>query len=152
MLFIHDQTLYQYTVQCYKSTVNFLLISHKSHLKAHLWGCTGKIWVSFWELKVGFMFICCHSSAVFNIILYWTTQLYIWKSVPQFATVGNHLNSLRPSDAIWRHRSGSTLAQVMACCLMEPSHYLNQYWLIITNIQFHSSDGNFTRDTSAINE
>ena len=26
-------------------------------------------------------------------------------------------NSLRPSDAIWRHRSGSTLAQVMACCL-----------------------------------
>ena len=25
-------------------------------------------------------------------------------------------NSLRPSDDIWRHRSGSTLAQVMACC------------------------------------
>ena len=27
------------------------------------------------------------------------------------------INSLRPSDAIWRHRSGSTLAQVMAWCL-----------------------------------
>ena len=39
------------------------------------------------------------------------------------------LNSLWPSDAIWRHRSGSTLAQVMACCLTAPSHYLNQYWL-----------------------
>ena len=26
----------------------------------------------------------------------------------------------------WRQRSGSTLAQVMACCLTAPSHYLNQ--------------------------
>ena len=42
------------------------------------------------------------------------------------------INSLRPSDAIWRHRSGSTLAQVMACCLTAPSHYLNQCWLTIS--------------------
>ena len=41
------------------------------------------------------------------------------------------INSLWPSDAIWGHRCGSTLAQVMfsviilACCLMVPSHYLN---------------------------
>ena len=35
------------------------------------------------------------------------------------------------NDAIWRHRSGSTVAQVMACCLTAPSHYLNQCWLII---------------------
>ena len=39
------------------------------------------------------------------------------------ASIGN---SLKPSDAIWRHKSGSTLAQVMACCLTAPSHYLNQ--------------------------
>ena len=26
---------------------------------------------------------------------------------------------------IWRHRSVSTLTQVMACCLMAPRHYLN---------------------------
>ena len=44
------------------------------------------------------------------------------------------INSLRPSDAIWRHRSGSTLAQVMACCLMAPSHYPNQCWLIISKV------------------
>ena len=37
---------------------------------------------------------------------------------------GQWLNSLRPSDAIWRQRSGSTLDQVMACCLTAPSHYL----------------------------
>ena len=30
-------------------------------------------------------------------------------------------------DTIWQHRSGSTLAQVMACCLIAPSHYLNQF-------------------------
>ena len=31
-----------------------------------------------------------------------------------------------PSDTIWRHRPGSTLAQVMACWVMAPSNYLNQ--------------------------
>ena len=49
-------------------------------------------------------------------------------------------------------RSGSTLAQVTACCLMAPSHYLNQCWLIISKIQLNSSDGNFTRDTSVMND
>ena len=43
-------------------------------------------------------------------------------------------NSLWPSEATWRQISGSTLAQVMACCLMAPSHYLSQCWLIISNI------------------
>ena len=38
-------------------------------------------------------------------------------------------NSLWPGDAIWRHGTRSTLAQVMVCCLTAPSHYLNQCWL-----------------------
>ena len=46
---------------------------------------------------------------------------------------GQWVNSLAPSDPIWRLRSGSTLAQVMACCLTAPSHYLNQCWLIISD-------------------
>ena len=29
--------------------------------------------------------------------------------------------SLRPSDTIWRHKFGSTLAQVTACCLTAPT-------------------------------
>ena len=61
------------------------------------------------------------------------------------------VNSLWPSDAIWRQRPGSTLAQVMACCLTAPSHYLNQCWLIISEVQWHSYWGNFTRDASSIN-
>ena len=38
------------------------------------------------------------------------------------------INSLGPSDAVWRHRPWSTLAQVMACCPLAPSHNLNQCW------------------------
>ena len=45
------------------------------------------------------------------------------------------------NDAIWRHRSGSTMAQVMACWLMVPSHYLNQYWIIISEVLRHSIEG-----------
>ena len=52
------------------------------------------------------------------------------------------LNSLWPRNAIRRHRSGSTLAQVMACCLTAPSHYLNQCWLIISKVPWHSPAGN----------
>ena len=37
----------------------------------------------------------------------------------------------------------------MACCLMAPSHYLNQCWLITSKVLWHSSEGNFIRDTSA---
>ena len=55
------------------------------------------------------------------------------------------LNSLRPSDAIWQQRSMSTLVQVMACCLMAPSHYLNQCWLIISGVKWRSSEVNFIR-------
>ena len=60
-------------------------------------------------------------------------------------------NSLKPSDKIWRHRCGSTLAPVMACCLTAPSHYLSQCWLIISKVHCHSSEGNLAKDTSATN-
>ena len=56
-------------------------------------------------------------------------------------------NSLWPSDAKWRQRSGSTLAQVMACCLMATSHYLNQCWLIISKVQWHPSGSNFSHQS-----
>ena len=61
------------------------------------------------------------------------------------------INSLWPHDAVYQHESRSILAQVMACCLMAPSHYLNQCWLIISTIHWQSSEGHFTRDTPAIN-
>ena len=48
------------------------------------------------------------------------------------------ITSLASGDTIWWQRSGSTLAQVMAYCLMTPSHYLNQCWLINTKVLWHS--------------
>ena len=79
----------------------------------------------------------------------------VWKmaailSRPQYVSRFMSLNSLGPSDAIWHWRSWSTLVQVMACCLTAPSHYLNQCWLIITKVQWCSSEGNFARDITAI--
>ena len=59
-------------------------------------------------------------------------------SIQSWPLDGLYFNSLGPSDAIWRQRSGTTLAQVMACCLAAPCHYLNQYWLIISEVQWHS--------------
>ena len=47
-------------------------------------------------------------------------------------------------DVIWWHRSGSSLDQVMACCLMAPSHHLNQCWLIISVSHWYLAEGNFT--------
>ena len=53
--------------------------------------------------------------------------------------IQNVFNTSWPSDTISRQRSGSTLSQVMACCLTAPSHYLNQCWPIISEVQ-RSSD------------
>ena len=49
----------------------------------------------------------------------------------KYCGISAFINSLWPSDTMWWHRSGTTLAQVMACCLMAPSRYLNQSWLEI---------------------
>ena len=64
----------------------------------------------------------------------------------------SHSHSLWISNSCLTHcglvtpygdRSGSTLAQVMAYCLMAPSHYLNQCWLIIINCELATVAGNF---------
>ena len=60
------------------------------------------------------------------------------------------LKKLWPCDAIWRHRSMSILAQVMACCLMPPSHYLDQCWLMVSEVLWQSPDSNFTENTKDI--
>ena len=48
---------------------------------------------------------------------------------------------MQTSQKLWSF-TGSTFAQVMACCLMAPSHYLNQCWLIINEVFRHSTGGN----------
>ena len=58
------------------------------------------------------------------------------------------LNSLWPRDAILQHGYKSTLAQVLVCCLTAPSHYLNQCWIVISEIPWHLPEG-FTTSEDA---
>ena len=47
------------------------------------------------------------------------------------------VNSLCPSDAIWWHRSGSTLPQVMASCLMASLQWRHNGHVSVSNHQPH---------------
>ena len=94
-----------------------------------------------------------------DIICVWQRAKGISPPIHVLTTVRNHLcdslihrkplpfNSLGPSDAIWRHRSGFTLAQVMVCCLTSPNHHLNQYWLISKGVLWHSPQCYFKINT-----
>ena len=68
----------------------------------------------------------------------------IWETPLGDCVACGDFNSLWPREAIWWQRFGSTLDQVMACCLTAPSHYLNQCWLIINVVMWHSPKTNFT--------
>ena len=83
---------------------------------------------------------------VTNVIAYDNDLIFF----NRLTAVAKWVNSLWSSDAIWRHRSGSILAQVIACCLTAPSHYLNQYWFIISEVFWHSPKSNFTASAAAI--
>ena len=78
-----------------------------------------------------------------------TSQNYMW-DIPMGHVGCQSLLRLLSWYSTWEQGSRSTLAQVMACCLMAPSHYLNQCWLIITKVQWCSSEGNFAWDITAI--
>ena len=95
-----------------------------------------------------------HSDA--NIALRPILKMYIPGQIRIFNALnsdGYSTGNAPPSgnNAIWWHRTRSTLPQVTACCLTAPSRYLNQCWLNISEVQWQAPGGNFTRDTSAIN-
>ena len=52
--------------------------------------------------------------------------------------LGLKLNHVSKRGHIWQHSTGSTLTQVIACCLKAPSHYPDQCWLI-SKVPWHSS-------------
>ena len=80
-------------------------------------------WVWWWLMKAGFH----------NVIYLLVT--YQWADTKM--TYLEYVNSLWPSNAIWQHSSGSTLAQVMACCHQVTSHYLNKCWGFTSDILRH---------------
>ena len=77
------------------------------------------------------------------------------KQRPISASAKVSTNSFCPNEAIWWHRSGSTLTQIMVCCLAARSHFLKQCWLVINAVLWHSLKTNFTwpaQDISSWNE
>ena len=55
---------------------------------------------------------------------------------------GQRFHSLWTNNTICWHISGSTLSQIIACCLTAPSNYLDQGWLTIKGVQWHPPDSN----------
>ena len=69
--------------------------------------------------------------SVLLIVIY----LLSWYEIGSYISV-RQFYSLGPTDAIWRHRNGSTLVEVIAYCLTAPSQYLNQLLRSIP-VKFH---------------
>ena len=90
------------------------------------------LWASAWVKVFSLLTEFNHGSSNFLYHLYYTNSFSVSVQSQPF-----NVTFTLASDAIWRHRTGSTLAQVMACCLMAPIHYLNQCWLIITGVLWH---------------
>ena len=100
----------------------------------------------------------------YGITSHYLNQCWQRPLSPYGTTCPKWVKSEWPSDTIRRHRTepifvplygkvtpGPTLVQITACCLTAPSHYLNQYWLIINDIPWQSPQGDFTRGASVIN-
>ena len=110
--------------------------------------CSSNIWIIYL-----FIFIVSYMYEIFieNMQCLFRTQVRCWNKAHCANLVHSRwsvafrcaVNSLWLSDTTWWCRSGSTLAQVMACCLTAPSHYLNQCWLIISEVLWHSLSSQF---------
>ena len=113
------------------------------------------VWCRFWTMCRG---------EVWRIFTFWSRRsCFLLRSSPNPSfsravsssgrwrnQLSYDINSLRPSDTIWRQWCWATLAQVMALCLMATSHYLNQCCFTTTDMYRHSSQGDSTIDTWAI--
>ena len=60
-----------------------------------------------------------------------------------------------PFNPLWHNDINSSISfgsgNSLACCLTAPTHYLNQFWLIISATQWQSTAGHFTIDATVIN-
>ena len=83
----------------------------------------------------------------------WCFSLWLQQktSAQSKASIYNIYIHLIHCGLVKRNRSGSTLAQAMACCLTAPSHYLNQSWFIINGVLWHSHESIFTGNTHDMN-
>ena len=94
---------------------------------------------------VGDITVNAHESKQYNAFEY-----YIFKIKATFQG-NNELSDYQQHDGIWRHRSGLTLAQVMACHLITPNHYLKQFDFSLMRLcGILPESSNFIMSTQAI--
>ena len=121
----------------FQDTIAHYLLQNCSggNITKHLW----------WQVSIGSGLAWCRRAASHYLSQCWPRSMLL-HGVPR----PHWVNSLWPSDAIGRQGTESALARVMACCLTAPSHYLNQCWLMISEVLWHSTDSIFKENTSDI--
>ena len=96
-----------------------------------------------------YYYVLC-SVVIYGFVMTWLKcTIIILMQLCIYYDIWQWFNPLWPSDAIWRRISWSTLVQVMAWCLMAPSHCLNQCWLVINDVLWYSSEIKFTAHIQA---
>ena len=84
--------------------------------------------------------VLCNTQKHIHFIL--SRNLSKWSYWEQLAVHSQRkFNSLRGSDCIWQHKSGSVMIWLMVYCLVALSHYLNQCWYITTDVLSPSCEG-----------
>ena len=99
---------------------NWIMDIHKGIMHIHN---DSKLWISMidiMDIHKWIMKISCVPTRLTCLVRY---VVYSIKCAYGF-------NSFWPNDVLWRHRSGSTLVEVVTCCLTPPNHYPNQSWRI----------------------
>ena len=97
------------------------------------WTAIGEILIKVQQFSCEELYLICCLQMVAISIKHGNFLRYLIVSFPD---LDNTINSLGSNDTIWQHRFGSALAQVMICGLTAPSHYLNQCWLIISEVHW----------------
>ena len=116
--------------------------------------CYWQLFTAWWKINEGQHKVkFCSCSAIISSLTAWSVLSFLMSGHVFGCLVIylDKLNTLWTGDAMWHNRTGSTLAQVMACCLTALNHNMYQCWLIISKVQWKPLDGFFTRHTPAIN-
>ena len=80
-----------------------------------------------------------HSCHVTSLQCYqYNTKMHSWY---HYCVILTHCGLVTPYAGC--HKTWLTLVRAMVCCLTAPRHYPNQWWLIISEVLWHSPARNF---------
>ena len=102
------------------------------------WGviCEWNVWLKFYHcIFVMYHYVIYDSGILTVFCMMHLCRWLIMENTNTYLAI--FINSLWSSDAMWHHRTLSTLVQVKAWCPMAPSHS-NQCLLIISKVLWHS--------------